>query len=91
MHEYVVRPHPQPKKEDDWVVLITAGDYEHVVFNAHRIEVVEEGSKINIDYNILHGFDKIDEGFEVVVQDIVRIHCPKGSTGRIRSLLHDDR
>ena len=42
MHEYVVRPHPQPKKEDDWVVLITAGDYEHVVFNAHRIEVVEE-------------------------------------------------
>ena len=43
-----------------------------MVFNADRIEVTEEGTKINIDYNILHGVDKIDEDFEVVVQDIIR-------------------
>ena len=70
--EYIVRPHPNPRKEDDWVVLITEGDYKHVVFNADRIEVTEEGSKINIDYTVLHGIDKIDGDFELVVQDIVR-------------------
>jgi hypothetical protein len=72
VNDYIVRPHPQPNKEDDWVVLITSGDYKHVVFNAHRIEILEEGTRIDIEYNILHGVDRVDDAFDEVVQNIVR-------------------